>query len=106
MGKQRDQQKGPDNRKNDKANIYLNPATGSYSVIDLSLCDPTIYMDYSWKVHDDTCGSDHFPIIMSSTGPRLDEKIPRWKLGKANWVQFQRQWESEYQKQIIKTKIT
>ena len=26
------------------------------------LSAPTIYMNYTWKVYDDTCGYDHFPI--------------------------------------------
>ena len=35
-----------------------------HSAIDLTLCDPVSYMDYGWKVHDDLCGSDHFPILL------------------------------------------
>ena len=46
---------------NNKSNTYLHPATGTYSVIDLSICEPSLFLNYNWKVHD-TCGSDHFPI--------------------------------------------
>ena len=46
-------------------------------------------MDYDWKVHDDLCGSDHFPILLNNIGPDLDEPVSRWKLNKANWAQFQ-----------------
>ena len=46
---------------NNKSSTYLNLLTGSYSAIDLCLCDPVSYMDYGWKVHNDLCGSDHFP---------------------------------------------
>ena len=46
-------------------------------------------MDYDWKVHDDLCGSDHFPIFLNNIGPALDEPVSRWKLNKANWAQFQ-----------------
>ena len=49
---------------NNKSHSYLNSFTGSYSAIDLTLCDPISYMDYRWKVHDDLCGSDHFPILL------------------------------------------
>ena len=41
---------------NNKSNTYLHPATGTYSAIDLSICDPSLFLDYNWKVHDDTWG--------------------------------------------------
>ena len=46
-------------------------------------------MDYDWKVHNDLCGSYHFPILLNNIGPDLDEPVSRWKLNKANWAQFQ-----------------
>ena len=39
---------------NYRSNTYLYPATGTYSVIDLTICDPDLFLDYDWKVHDDT----------------------------------------------------
>ena len=72
---------------NDKFPTYLHPAYGQYSSLDLSICTPTLFLDYSFKVHDDLCGSDHFPVILkndSSTGMDSD---PR----KANWDLFQAQ---------------
>ena len=45
---------------NNKTYTYLHPGTGTYSAIDLTLADASIFLDYSWKVHNDTCGSDHF----------------------------------------------
>ena len=51
---------------NDKSNTYLHPVTGTYSEIDLTVCDPNLFLDYDWKVHDDTCGSDHFPILLQN----------------------------------------
>ena len=75
---------------NNKSYTYLHPASGSYSSIDLTLSDPSIFLDYSWKVHDDTCGSDHFPIILENSGPNLDSKLPRWNLKKAKWDDFKR----------------
>jgi len=44
--------------------IYL--ATGSISSIDLTLCSPTIAINYTWSIEDDTYGSDHFPVIIMS----------------------------------------
>ena len=73
---------------NNKAYYYLHPGTGTYSAIDLTLADASIFLDYSWKVHDDTCSSDHFPIILENSGPKLDEKISRWNLKRAKWDEF------------------
>ena len=74
---------------NNGNSTYFHPATGTYSAIDLSLSDPSVYLDYSWSVDDDTCGSDHFPVILEHSGPDITSKIPRWNLKKANWEQFQ-----------------
>ena len=70
---------------NNKSYTYLHPGTGTYSAIDLTLADASIFLDYSWKVHDDTCGSDHFQIILENSGPELDDKIPRRR---AKWDEF------------------
>ena len=74
---------------NTKTPTYLHPATGTYTSLDLSICFPTLLLDYDWKVHDDLCGSDHFPGLLNNIGPDLDEPVSRWKLNKANWAQFQ-----------------
>ena len=60
---------------NNKSNTYLHPATGTYSAIDLSICDPSLFLDYNWKVFDDTCGSDHFPILLENTTDELSKKL-------------------------------
>ena len=57
-----------------KSYTYLHPGKGTYSAKDLTLVDASIFLYYSWKVHDDTCGSDHFPIILENSGPELDDK--------------------------------
>ena len=67
---------------------YLHPATGSYSSLDLSICSPTLLPDFDWKVCDDTCGSDHFPIFISSTSPSSYKRPRKWKLSKADWKKF------------------
>jgi len=45
---------------NDNTQTYIHPATGSSSVIDLSLYSPSLFLDFEWSVHGDFCGSDHF----------------------------------------------
>jgi len=73
---------------NDGSITYIHPATGSPSAIDLSLCSPSIFMDFLWRVHDDQCGSDHYPIFLDISKPMPEERIPRWQLEKANWAEF------------------
>ena len=34
---------------NKKSNKYLHPATSTYSAIDLSICDLSLFLDYNWK---------------------------------------------------------
>lgn len=75
---------------NNGANTYLHPATGTLSAIDLTICDPSIYMNYHWRVHDETGGSDHFPIILEGQDPERDSKTPRWNIQKADWQGFQK----------------
>ena len=74
---------------NDNSQTYLHPGTGSTSAIDLSLCDPSIYMDYTWKVNDDLCGSDHYPILLQSKHSISEGKNQHWQLHKADWEGFQ-----------------
>ena len=73
---------------NDGSPTYLHPASGTFSHLDLSICHPTLRLDYDWNVHDDLCGSDHYPIILKGRSAPIDDHVPRWKLHKANWIQF------------------
>ena len=52
------------------------------------MCSPSLSMDFQWKVHDDQCGSDHFPIFTSINKPLPEERVPRWQLHKANWSEY------------------
>ena len=74
---------------NDGADTYLHPGNGSYSAIDLTICDPSLLLDFSWRVHDDLCGSDHFPIIIENLFPSSSKRPSRWKFDKANWPLFE-----------------
>ena len=74
---------------NSKEPTYLSPATGSVSAIDLSICSPSLYLDWEWKVEEDNCGSDHFPIVLQITHYLNSERPPRWQLHRADWEYFQ-----------------
>ena len=50
--------------------MYLHPGNVSYSAIELTVTDPSLLLEFSWKVHGVLCRSDQFPItleILSST---------------------------------------
>ena len=80
---------------NNKQHTYVHPATGSFSSIDLSLCDPSLFLDLSWSVHNDQCGSDHFPIIIQQSIRTPTGNPQRWKLLKAKWDDFNDQCSSQ-----------
>ena len=86
---------------NNKTPTYLHPATGTYTSLDLSICYPTLLLDYEWKVHDDLCGSDHFPIFLNNIATQLEEPITRWKLTKADCPSFKALCETEINDTIL-----
>ena len=69
---------------NDKSYIYLHPATGSFSTLDLSLCHPSLLLDFDWSVCEEQHGSDHFPIVIESVIASVEDHNPKWKLNIAN----------------------
>ena len=73
---------------NDKSNTYLDSGKGTFSSLDLSLCHPSLYLDYDWSVCEDQRGSDHFPILIESVRTHDEAHNPKWKLHKANWDLF------------------
>ena len=73
---------------NGKVPTYLSPSSGKYSNLDLSITHPALYLDYSWNVTDDLCGSDHFPILLSYNNDNEDKPPQRYKFKKADWETF------------------
>ena len=55
-------------------------------------------MDYGWKVHEDLCESDHFPIILKFLQPLRDDRLPHRIINKANWQIF----EAIYKQKLLK----
>ncbi len=66
----------------------MHPANGTYSAIDLSITDASLIQDFNWSVHDDLCGSDHFPTILESVTTTPQSSVPRWNFNKADWGRF------------------
>ena len=59
---------------NEKTTYISSPPTGNYYTIELSLCNPSIYLDFDWSVCDDLHGSEHFPILIKETESSDDEQ--------------------------------
>ena len=76
---------------NDLSPTYLHPASGTFTSIDLSISSPSLALDFSWQVLSDSHGSDHFPIVLSSSGRSPCSRPRQWKLGSADWEEFRRQ---------------
>ena len=74
---------------NDGTDTYLHPGNGFYSAIDLSVTDPSLLLDFSWKVYDDLCGSDYFSIILESLNSTVGERPTRYKFDKADWPLYE-----------------
>ena len=74
---------------NDDTTTYFHPASGSATAIDLSLCDPDLYLDYTWRVNEDLCSSDHYPIFIESNNSIVEERVQHWRLHRAHWEAFQ-----------------
>ena len=74
---------------NDKSYTYMHYPTGSFFSIDLSLCHPSLFLDFNWSICKDQHHSDHFPIFIESNYSTVEDHSPKWKLNKANWEVFQ-----------------
>jgi hypothetical protein len=55
--------------------IYLHPGNVSYSAIELTVTDPSLLLEFSWKVHGDLCRSDHFPITLESLSSTIGKGL-------------------------------
>ena len=63
---------------------------GKQSALDLSICHPSIFADFDWRVHDDPLGSDHLPIELQTVKRNNNrEQTERWRTNKADWEQYQ-----------------
>ena len=86
---------------NEGTSTYIHPATGSTFALDLSICGPSLVLDYKWTIHEDLCGSDHFPVILTSTAVEEEAAPNRWNFKKADWLSFQVQCTSELTEEAV-----
>ena len=55
-------------------------------------------------MHDDLCGSDHFPIFLNNITSGVKEPSEKWKLNKADLPSFKALCELEINETILKAK--
>ena len=73
---------------NDGSPTFTHNTYGTSSHLDLTLCDPSAPLDFEWHVHEDMCGSDHHPTILTALVEEQEESAGRWSLKKADWPYF------------------
>ena len=64
---------------NDSVHTRFDTYHQTSSLLDLSLCHPSIYMDVACEISSDRLGSDHHPIII--TANTSDHPVPEFQNG-------------------------
>ena len=67
---------------------HFHSPTGTFTYINLSLCSPNSFLDFSWRVLPDLHSSDHFPILIESADFEPRSRLPLWRLNKADWQRY------------------
>ena len=71
---------------------FWSRAHNTFSLVDLTLAHPSIFLDFQYEVLSDLHTSDHYPIILDLTQDSTEgEKIPHFNFKKANWTKFVQQ---------------
>lgn len=81
---------------NDGSHTHFCTRTGSFSSIDLSICDASLAADLTWDVIKVPWGDGHFPIKISfPSDPNIPTNlIKKWALHRADWTDFRRKCET------------
>ena len=67
---------------------YRHYSCHSFSVPDVSVCDPSLALEFDWLTHNDLCGSDHFPVILKTSLRDDEPAAEHWKFDRADWMSF------------------
>ena len=78
---------------NDSVHTRFDTYHHTSSLLDISLCHPSVYMDVACEISSDRLGSDHQPIIITAntSDHPMPESVPKWNFKKAKWDAFQDQ---------------
>ena len=87
---------------NDGSPTFLHSGNGAYSAIDLSFASQTLFDRFSWDVHEDCSGSDHFPIILREKGRDLTQSYDKSPYTNGNVKRAKWQHKQRHKKSSIK----
>ena len=67
---------------------YRHHGHHSFSVPDVSICYPSLALEFDWLTHNDVCKSDHFPVILRTSLRDNEPAVEHWKFDRADWMSF------------------
>ena len=73
---------------NTTVKTHWNRAHNTYSLVDLSLSHPAIFLDFQCHVLPDLHTSDHYPIVIKIANAPETSKPPHFNFRKADWITF------------------
>ena len=78
---------------NDSVHTQFDTYHLTSSLLDLSLCHSSVYMDVACEISSDRLGSDQHPIIITAntSDHPVPERVPKWNFKKAKWDAYQDQ---------------
>ncbi|XP_072402493.1 uncharacterized protein [Diabrotica undecimpunctata] len=65
---------------NTGCSTHFNISSGTFSNIDLSLCDPKLGPSLTWCPLDSLFDNDHFPILISDNKLKLYNPVSKWRI--------------------------
>ena len=87
---------------NSDIKTHWDEAAKSWSLLDLSIAHPSLYLDFDSEIVSDLHGSDHSPIILKLNTDLFEvDKRPRWNFKKANWGSFKIQCRNEINEELL-----
>ena len=89
---------------NSEINTHLDNATKSWSLLDLSIIHPAIFLDFDCEILPDLHHSDHSPILIKTNEQLFEtDKRPRWNFKRANWESFKRQCSQDINEELFES---
>ena len=73
---------------NTKTPTHFDDFHGSSSLIDLTICQSSVFLDFNCKVFENRHDSNHHPVQLIFNSPAENETLYRWNFKKADWPKF------------------
>ena len=63
---------------------YRHHSRHSFSVPDVSICDPSLAFKFDWQTHNYLCESNQFPVILKTSLGDDEPIAEHWKFDRAD----------------------